>query len=330
MNNVKQVVMWEPKRAEKRKPDGSIIPGEYVGKFRTKVQQGTPGAIRHTGKNAAGKSWDYWGLDVDSINGAVRWIDVRTTDYGPKIVLFLETDKRLNQITMDYDVRNIHDVMNHLITLKKDLATAHINISYWVRKKTDKDKNVKVGNDGKPIWQKNLSFRDVPEAYNFEAWKKYSEENGLDWFQEERKGKKEWNFEAELNFWMSKVVAVQRFLLTTDTVLPFCWNSVTACENGLLTADEIATINSIYEAVKPLYRFPFSRIETTSDDVELAPPAGYDATNAAHAANPFDTGGDDFPKEEVGRDYEKTAQPGDVIPTGGFIPKPEELEDIPF
>lgn len=315
MNNVKQVVLWEPKRAEKRKPDGSIIPGEYVGKFRTKVQQGTPGAIRHTGENAAGKSWDYWGLDVDSINGAVRWIDVRTTDYGPKIVLFLETDKRLNQITVDYDVRNIHDVMNHLITLKKDLATAHINISYWVRKKTDKDKNVKVGNDGKPIWQKNLSFRDVPEAYNFEAWKKYSEENGLDWFQEERKGKKEWNFEAELNFWMSKVVAVQRFLLTTETVLPFCWNSVTACETGALK-DELPHLNNVYESIKPIYQFPFRGVWTNSENVELAPPAGYDATNTAHAANPFNTATADvvpFPEKDL-NDYATTAEPGDVIP----------------
>jgi len=228
-NTVKQVVVWEPKRAEKRKPDGAIVPGEFLGKFRTKVQQGTPGAIRHTGENAAGKSWDYWGLDVDSINGVVRWIDVRTTDYGPKIVLFLETDKRLNQITVDYDVRNIHDIMNAFLGLGKDIATAHINISYWVRKKTDKDKNVKVGNDGKPIWQKNLSFRDVPVRYNFEEWKKFSEENNLQWFQEKRAGKDVWNFEAELNFWIGKVAAVQRFLLTTDNVLPFCWNSITAC-----------------------------------------------------------------------------------------------------
>lgn len=285
MTDVKQVVMWEPKRAEKRKPDGSIIPGEYVGMFRTKVKQGTPGAIRHTGQNAAGVSWDYCGVDVNSVNGVVRWIDVRTTDYGPKIVLFLETDKRLNQITCDYDVRNIHDIMNHLTGLGKELATAHINIAFWVRKKTDMDKNVKVDKDGKPIWQKNLTFRDVPEKFTFDEWKAYSEKNGLQWFQEERAGKKIWNFEAELNFWMEKVVAVQRFLLNTDTVLPFCWNSVTACENGALTADEIATINNIYESVRPLYRFPFGRNETTSENVELEPAAGY-VDNAADANFP--------------------------------------------
>lgn len=311
-NTVKQVVMWEPKRAEKRKPDGSIIPGEFLGKFRTKVQQGTPGAIHHKGENAAGKTWDYWGLDVDSINGVVRWIDVRTTDYGPKIVLFLETDKRLNQITTDYDVRNIHDIMNAFLGLGKDIATAHINVSYWVRKKTDKDKNVKVGSDGKPIWQKNLSFRDVPVRYNFDEWKQFSEDNKLQWFQEERAGKKIWNFEAELNFWLGKVAAVQRFLLNTDTVLPFCWNSVTVCENGLLTADERSTIQSIYESIKPLYRFPFGRIEITSDDVELTPNGTYDANNAAHAANPFDTAANDFP----------TVEPGaPVVP---------DFDDIPF
>ncbi len=315
MQQVKQVVIWEPRRAEKRKPDGSIIPGEFVGKFRTKVQAGTPNAIRYTGENAAGKAWDYWGLDVDSINGALRWIDVRTTDYGPKIVMFLETDKRLNQITVDYDVRNIHDVMNHLIALGKDIATAHLNISYWVRKKTDKDKNVKVGQDGKPIWQKSLSFRDVPERFTFEDWKKYSEENNLQWFEETRAGKKVWNFEAELSFWMGKLVGVQRFLLTTETCLPFTWNSVTACETGALTKEEIATIQSIYEAVKPLYRFPFGRTETTSDDVDLSPVAGYDPNNAKHAADPFNTSaGDDFPTQDV------TSYPEGV----------PDLSDIPF
>lgn len=69
MNDVKRVVMWKPARAEKRKASGEIVPGEFVGKFRTKVKEGTPNAIRQTGRNEAGVSWDYWAVDVDSIAG---------------------------------------------------------------------------------------------------------------------------------------------------------------------------------------------------------------------------------------------------------------------
>lgn len=322
MTQVKQVVLWEPKRAPDLDKSGKPTKKEFVGKFRTKVQEGTPGAIRHKGENpAAGIKWDFWGLDVDNVFGKVRWIDVRTTDFGPKIVLFLETDKRLNQITCDYDVNNIHDIMNVFLGLGKDLATAEIAASYWVRKKTDKDGNVKTDKDGKPFWAQSMTFRyateavNIPGRYNFQEWKTYSEENGLAWFQEERAGKKIWNYEAELKFWMSKVVDVQRFLLKTETVLPFCWNSVTACETGALK-DELPHLNNLYESIKPLYQFPFRGVWTNSENVELAPPAGYDPSNAAHAADPFNTATADvvpFPTADV-TDYETTAQPGDDLP----------------
>lgn len=310
MNTVKQVVQWKPARVETKDKSGKVA---YVGKFRTKVPQGTPGATRQHGSNAAGKSWDYWAQDVDSIAGQLRWIDIRTSDYGPTIALFLESQKALHQISIQYDVNNIHVIMNHILGLGKEVEVAYLNVSYWVRKKTDANKNPKLDKEGNPIWAKDISFRDVPVKWDFEAWKEFSEKNGLQWFQEKRGLDKVWNFEAELNFWMKQVVKVQRFLLSTEKCLPFCWNSVTASASDgtdlTLTSDEIATCNSIYEAVKPLYSFG-SRQQTTADDVVLAPPAGYDATNQANTANPFDTSGEAFPTTDL-TDHEKGAEPGD-------------------
>lgn len=309
MNEVKRVVMWKPARAEKRKPSGEIVPGEFIGKFRAKVPEGTPGAVRQVGKNEAGISWDYWAQEVDSIAGAVRWIDVRTSDYGPTIALFLESPKSLHQITVPYDVRNIHAIMNHLCGLGKELEVAFVNVSYWVRKATDVNGRLKLDKKDNPIWQKDLTFRDVPKKFSTDEWKKFSAENDLDWFQENRAGKTVWNFEKELAFWLSKVVAVQRFLLGTEKCLPFCWNSITACESpspgGNLTREEIATCNSIYEAIRPLYRFPFSREESSADDVEFAPVAGYVAQPAAHTQSV-----DDFPVKDL-TDYEN-GRPGNV------------------
>lgn len=309
MENVKRVVMWKPARAEKRKPSGEIVPGEFIGKFRAKVPEGTPGAVRQVGKNEAGISWDYWAQEVDSIAGVVRWIDVRTSDYGPTIALFLESPKSLHQITVPYDVRNIHAIMNHLCGLGKELEVAFVNVSYWVRKATDVNGRLKLDKKDNPIWQKDLTFRDVPKKFSTDEWKKFSAENDLDWFQENRAGKTVWNFEKELAFWLSKVVAVQRFLLGTEKCLPFCWNSITACEapspGGNLTREEIATCNSIYEAIRPLYRFPFSREESSADDVEFAPVAGYVAQPAAHTQSV-----DDFPVKDL-TDYEN-GRPGNV------------------
>jgi len=315
MNNVKQVVQWKPARVETK--EGSAKPG-YVGKFRTKVPQGTPGATRQVGSNPAGRSWDFWAQDVDSVAGQLRWIDVRTTDFGPTIVLFLESPKALHQITIPYDVNNIHVIMNHFLGLGKELDVAFLNVSYWVRKKTDFNKNVKLDKDGNPIWAKDISFRDVPVKWNFEGWKAFAEKNGLQWFKEVRKGKEEWNYEAELRFWLAQVVKVQRFLLGTEKCLPFCWNSVTATASDgtelTLSADEIATVNAIYEGIKPLYNFGFGRNQTSADDAILAPPAGYDPNNAQHAADPFNTADAvPFPTTDV-TDYETTAQPGDDLP----------------
>ena len=316
MNDVKKVVMWKPTRAEKRKASGEIVPGEFVGKFRTKVPEGTPGAIHQVGRNEAGVSWDYWAQEVDSVNGVVRWIDVRTTDYGPVICLFLESPKALHQITAPYDVRNIHAIMNHLCGLGKELEVAYINIAYWVRKATDAKGSLKIDKKGAPIWQKDLTFRDVPKKFSADEWREYAEKNDLQWFQENRAGKQVWNFEKELAFWLGKVVAVQRFLLGTEKCLPFCWNSITACESpspgGNLTSNEIAACNNIYESVKSLYRFPFSREESSADDVELAPVAGYVSGTPSPQPERIRQP-DNFPVLDVS-DYENAVPDHDPLP----------------
>lgn len=273
MTNMKPVRMWEPKRADKRNASGIPIDGEFVGKFRMKVPEGTVGAIHYTGSNDAGKEWDFWGIEVDSINGVVRWIDVRSGEFDPVIVIFLESPKALNQITIRYDVSSLHTVMNHLCGLGKDIATAHINISYWVRKKTNREGALKLNNNGDIIWAKDLYFTDVPQAFSFDEWKTFAAENGLEWFQETRKGKKEWNNEAEQEYWMKRVVAMQRFLLSTPDVLPFCWNSMTACKGeqkwGTLTEAEIEKATEIYERIKGDYKFPYSRTIVSADDVDI-------------------------------------------------------------
>lgn len=311
MSDLKPVIIYKPTRAEKRKSTGEIIPGEYVGKMRTKVAPNTAGALHHVGENKSVK-WDFWGYDVDSINGVLRWIDCRTGDYGSTIELFLETPKSLRQLTIPFDVANLHGIVNHLCGLGKEVEVAMLNVSYWVRIKTDKDKKPKLGKDNKPIWQKSIQFRDIPPQFTFEQWKEFSAQHGLDWFQEQKIGKTEWNFQAELAYWIGRVVKLQRFLLGTEKVLPFCWNSMTAtASNGTdltLTEAEIATAKNIYESVKPLYKMPFGRSETTADAFE----DGYDPGNAGQYAN-SQSSDPGFPAEEV-RNYEDSTPDSDDLP----------------
>lgn len=316
MQNLKPVIIYKPTRAEKRKADGTIIPGEFVGVMRTKVAPNTPGAFHHVGTNKS-TSWDFWGYDVSSVNGVLRWIDCRKSEYGPTIELFLETPKSLRQITIPFNVNNLHDVLNHLCGLGKEVEVAMLNISYWVRVKTGQDGKPKLDKDNKPIWKKSISFRDVPPQFNFEQWKAFAAENGLEWQKIKKIGGDEWNFEAEIEYWVGRVVKLQRFLLGTEKVLPFCWNSITASASDdtalTLIEGEIATAKNIYEAVKPLYKMPFGRNETTADDFE----SSYDPNNPTHAADPFNTNTESdpgFPSHEV-VNYENNAPDfGDDLP----------------
>lgn len=269
--NLKPVFQYKPVKTEKLK-GGKIVPGEFEGAFRTKVAPGTPGSKHHTGENAAGKKWDFHAVDVFGISGTLRWIDCRTSDYGSTIELFLETEKSLRQISIPFGVDNLHDVMNSLCGLKGEVHTAMLNVGYWVRVKTDFNKVVKLDKENKPLWKKTIQFRDVTPEFSFDEWKAFAAENGLEWVQTKKIGKTEWDFQAHLAYWMGRVVKLQRFLLTTESVLPFCWNSMTASASDgtvlTLTEGEIASLKAIYEGVKPLYKFPFGKAEATADDFE--------------------------------------------------------------
>lgn len=271
----KNVIFWEPKRSEKRNASGQLIPGEFVGKFRTKVAAGHPKAIRFHGENAAGVVWDYWGVEVDSIHGKLRWIDkVSNGDYGTTIVLFLETDTLLHRVAIKYDPYNLRNVVNHLAGLQRDIADTVINVSYWVRKAQDKNKVVKTDEKGKSIWSASISFRDIAPQFSYEEWRLESDRLGLDWIQRTRPdGRKEWDSSAEYAYWDSRLVGIQKFLLKTPDVLPFTYNSMTACKaknpsgGGNLSDEEIDRCREIYELVKVNYRFPFGGSSVSADDV---------------------------------------------------------------
>lgn len=312
MTELKPVFQYKPVKTEKLK-GGEPIPNEYEGVFRTKVSPNTKGAKRHAGENAAGKKWDFHAIDVHSVSGTLRWIDCRQSDYGATIELFIETGISLRQITIPFNVENLHDVMNALCGLKKEVHTAMLNISYWVRVKKDSTGAIKLDKENKPLWKKTIQFRDVPNEFSFEEWKLFAAENGLEWVQVKKIGKTEWDFQAHLAYWIGRLVKLQRFLLTTDHVLPFCWNSITASKSDgtalTLTDDEIASLQAIYEGIKPLYKFPFSRNESTADDFESGNYAVQAKEQPASNAVPVSIPDDEF---------------------AGVEPPFDEIEDLPF
>ena len=332
MNDLKPVFQYKPVKTEKIK-QGKIVPGEFDGAFRSKVAPGTPGAKHHTGTNAAGKSWDFWAVDVYGISGTLRWIDCRTSDYGSTIELFLETNHSLRQISIPFGVDNLRDVMNALCGLKKEVHTAMLNVGYWVRVKKDSKGVVKLDKENRPLWKKTIQFRDVTNEFTFDEWKVFAAENGLEWFQEKKIGKDEWNFQAELKYWIGRLVKLQRFLLTTDHVLPFCWNSMTASKSDgtalTLTDEDIASLNAIYEGVKPLYKFPYGRNEATADDFESG-----NYTKAVQAAKTLDGDGN-FPDVDLSEQDAPTHDDGFPVSRKAMWPESPVVEaddssDLPF
>ena len=321
MNDLKPVFQYKPVKTEKIK-QGKIVPGEFDGAFRSKVAPGTPGAKHHKGENAAGKSWDFWAVDVYGISGTLRWIDCRTSDYGSTIELFLETNHSLRQISIPFGVDNLRDVMNALCGLKKEVHTAMLNVGYWVRVKKDSKGVVKLDKENRPLWKKTIQFRDVTNEFTFDEWKVFAAENGLEWFQEKKIGKDEWNFQAELKYWIGRLVKLQRFLLTTENVLPFCWKSMTAsAPDGTaltLTDDDIASLNAIYEGVKPLYKFPYGKNEATADDFESG---NIKAANTTVVSN----GDSGFPDTDFGEGNAKEVEFSPGWPDGSA-----DDSDLPF
>lgn len=291
---MKKVIFWDAKRAPDEKKG-------FTGVFATRVPHGTEGARRVSGALANGTAYDFSQKEVTVIRGRLRWIDKVGSDYGTKLVLFVESDKYLHRVSFSYDAVTLRTVMNNIRGLSKDIETAFLNISYWVRPDKDTNGVQKVSATGKPIYRETPTFQDISPMYDSEAYKAVVKEKGLEWQQvTDATGKKTWRQDAEFKFWDTELVRTQRFLLSTETVLPFTYNSLTCCEaanpsgGGNLTSGEIELTREIYEKIKTAYVFPFRSADVDADDFESQ--SAPTATNTSSAAPQADTG---FPASET-------------------------------
>lgn len=270
---IKPVIQWTPKVVQTNPQKN-----EWVGVFRTKVDPGTKGAIRHQGEiGNTGKHYDYWGIDVTKVSGYIRWIDKVLPAYTgaeTKIIIYIEGKQAMHKVEIPYDAGTLHNIMNVVCGIGKNLPDWYVNLSYWVRPKKDENGNIVFNDKGLAKLLKTFQIADVQPHFNFQQWKDYSEKHGLEWTQKKRAdGKKEWVTDAALKYWDSRLVSVQRFLLGTPGCLPFTYGSLIACpdENpsggGNLTAEEIEKAKSIYEARKAEFRFQYNRESVDADSV---------------------------------------------------------------
>lgn len=273
---MKEVIFLAAKRSPKRDKLGQEIPHDYKGNFRRRVAPNTPGAFHYSGTIAAtGKAYDYWATEADIIRGYLRWVDVQTDKFGTSIALYVESDKFLFKIALDYDVMNLRQVANYVSGMKKELDTHFFNITYDAWKDKDKDGNYKLMDSGEPRWQTMLKFGDAKPFVDPKGMREYLEQKDLGWEKgfDASKNKDTYNQSKEIVFWLKTILAVQKHLLTTDGVLPFTYNSILACEaphpSGCGNLDELerAACKNIYEAVRDQYRMPFGRQMEDADDV---------------------------------------------------------------
>lgn len=271
---MKQIIQWTPRAVQK----SPTKPNDWHGVFRTKVAPGTPGSIHHKGQiGATGKDYDYYGLDVTQISGKIRWIDKVLPAYTgaqTQIIILIESEKALHRVEIPYDAGNLHNVMNMVCGLGKNISEWHVNLSYWVRPKKDSNGNIQHNDKGGVKLLKTFQIADVTPQFSFEEWKDFAQKNALEWSQKKRAdGKTEWVTDSALKYWDARLVATQRFLLKTHDCLPFTYGSLTAClaENpsggGNLTADEIEAAKVIYESKKGGYKFQNSRESVDADSV---------------------------------------------------------------
>lgn len=277
--SMKDVIFLEAKRSPKRDRDRNEIKGEFVGNFRRKlgVTERTPGAFHYSGVIAAqnNKPYNYWATEADVVRGFLRWVDVQSDKFGTSIALYLESDKFLFRVALDYDVQNLRQVGNYLSGMKKELDTYYFNLTYdaWMDK--DKDGKPKLMDSGQPRWSTMIKFGDATPFIEPKKMREYLDEKGLAWEKsfDAAKNKEVYNQAKEMAFWLRAILGVQKHLLTTESVLPFTYNSILACEAphpigcGNLSDGERATCNAIYEAIKSEYRMPFGRELRDADDV---------------------------------------------------------------
>ncbi len=279
---MKQIIFWEAKRVPQRDKSFNPIADKYTGVFATKVAAQTPGAFRYSGTLANGREYDFHQKEVTTVRGHLRWIDKQGTDFGTNLIMIIETEKAPHRISIPYDVVTLRQVVNHLAGLKGDVATQFINVNYWVREATDANGKFKINDQGKVRWASSLMFQDIAPEIPFSEYRDFAQKHGLEWIQKKNaKGETEWDQSAEYKYWDSRLVGLQRFLLKQLGVLPFTYNSLTACQaenpsgGGNLTDAEIELCKEIYQHVKGKYRFPFQREDVDADSIvdEYTPPA---------------------------------------------------------
>ena len=300
---MKQVIFWEAKRVPQRDKSLNPITDKYTGVFATKVAAQTPGALHYSGALANGREYDFHQKEVTTVRGQLRWIDKQGTDFGTKLILVIETEKAAHRISIPYDVVTLRQVVNHLAGLKSDVANHFINVNFWVREATDANGKIKTNDQGKVRWTSSLMFQDIAPEIPFSEYRDFAQKHGLEWIQRKNaKGETEWDQGAEYKYWDSRLVGLQRFLLKQPGVLPFTYNSLTACQaenpsgGGNLTDAEIELCKEIYQHVKGNYKFPFQREDVDADSIldEYAPPAqapkdpGAEYQEAETANFPFD------------------------------------------
>jgi hypothetical protein len=330
---MKDVIFLEAKRAPKRDRDRKEIPGEFVGVFRRKmgVTEKTPGAVHYKGVIAAqnNKPYEYWAVEADVLRGYIRWVDVQSDKFGTSIALYLESEKFLFRIALDYDVQNLRQVGNYLSGMKKDLEGYYFNITFDAWKDKDGKGGYKLMDSGEPRWTTMVKFGDAKAFVDPKKMREYLDEKGLAWEKsfDAAKNKDVYNQGKEMKFWLMAILGVQKHLLTTSNVLPFTYNSILACEAphpigcGNLNEGERATCKAIYEAVKSEYRMPFGREMKDADDVFGG---GYSEPQYEEEyidqANPLPNpssvlqpsqSGVPFPTEEPGVEEDWTAEPAD-------------------
>lgn len=280
----KQIIFWDAKKAAKRDAQGREIAKEFHGVFQTKVAEGTPGAVNYKGEMPAPSTvkWDYHAIEATVIRGRLRWIDKVLPPYDgarSQLVMFIESDKYLHRVSVKYDANNMRDVMNQLCGLGKAVSTEYLNLQYWVRPALDSNKKPKLTAKNEIRYAQTLQFVDVAPQFTYQQWMDFAQTNGLQWEQKTTaSGAKEWSSDAELKYWDSRLVAMQQFLLKTETVLPFTYGSLTACEStnpsggGNLTSHEIDECQRIYEAVKVNYKLPFAKEAVDADNIDFSAP----------------------------------------------------------
>lgn len=203
--------------------------GELKGGFRSKVSADYPGAKRHNGKTPKGVEYDYFGIDCNSVAGTLEWLDIKSSDYGPQLVIALNSGQRIHVTQASLDVSQLRAICNALWGLfgdkQKNFETNRkqsLELVYQIS--ADKQRKRK---DGTPkIWY-NLFFKWVMPMHDHAEWRDFSQKYGLEWtITHDANGNPSYNSDAEMIFWQKFVKAIQVNLINCGDVMPLNFNSI--------------------------------------------------------------------------------------------------------